>query len=56
MRSRPTPRCCRASSPLGDIDEDEIAFAEAATGAAAEDALDLPPALGSSSGGCCWRN
>jgi ATP-dependent helicase/nuclease subunit B len=32
--------------PIGDIDEDEIAFAEAATGAAAEDALELPPALG----------
>src|ERR1700682_6020433 len=31
--------------PIGDIDEDEIAFADAATGAAA-DALDLPPALG----------
>ena len=32
--------------PIGDIDEDEIAFAEMATGAAAADALDLPPALG----------
>src|SRR6202035_3906976 len=32
--------------PIGDIDEDEIAFAEMATGAAATDALDLPPALG----------
>src|SRR5262249_49254651 len=32
--------------PIGDIDEDEIAFAEAATGASAVDALDLPPALG----------
>ncbi|HEY2136352.1 MAG TPA: double-strand break repair protein AddB, partial [Xanthobacteraceae bacterium] len=32
--------------PIGDIDEDEIAFAEAATGASAADALDLPPALG----------
>src|SRR5215831_10437498 len=32
--------------PIGDIDEDEIAFAQAATGAAAADALDLPPALG----------
>ena len=31
---------------LGDIDEDEIAFAEAAAGAIAEDALSLPPALG----------
>jgi ATP-dependent helicase/nuclease subunit B len=32
---------------IGDVDEDEIAFAEAATGALAADALDLPPALGS---------
>ncbi len=32
--------------PIGDIDEDEVAFAEAATGPAAADALDLPPALG----------
>src|SRR5438067_8114507 len=32
--------------PLGDIDEDEIAFAEAAAGALAEQALDLPSALG----------
>ncbi|HUZ30866.1 MAG TPA: double-strand break repair protein AddB [Xanthobacteraceae bacterium] len=31
---------------LGDIDEDEIAFAEAATGGIAADALSLPPALG----------
>ncbi len=31
---------------IGDIDEDEIAFAEAATGAIAADALALPPALG----------
>ena len=31
---------------LGDIDEDEIAFAEAATGGIAADALALPPALG----------
>ncbi len=31
---------------LGDIDEDEIAFAEAATGDIAADALALPPALG----------
>src|SRR6202167_222877 len=30
---------------LGDIDEDEIAFAEAATGELAADALALPPAL-----------
>jgi len=32
--------------PIGDIDEDELAFADQATGAAALDALDLPPALG----------
>jgi ATP-dependent helicase/nuclease subunit B len=32
--------------PIGDIDEDELVFAEMATGAAARDALDLPPALG----------
>src|SRR5580692_2827367 len=32
--------------PIGDIDEDEIAFAEIATGAAAAEALDLAPALG----------
>jgi ATP-dependent helicase/nuclease subunit B len=31
---------------LGDIDEDEIAFAEAAAGDIAADALVLPPALG----------
>ncbi len=31
---------------IGDIDEDEIAFAEAAMGAIAEEALNLPPALG----------
>ena len=31
---------------IGDIDEDEITFAEAATGAIAEEALALPPALG----------
>ncbi len=31
---------------IGDIDEDEIAFAEAAAGALAAEALDLPPALG----------
>ena len=30
--------------PLGDIDEDEIVFAQAATGAAAREALELPPA------------
>ena len=32
--------------PIGDIDEDEIAFAEAAAGDSREAALDLPPALG----------
>src|SRR5262245_47926845 len=31
---------------IGDVDEDEIAFAEAATRALAADALALPPALG----------
>ena len=31
---------------LGDLDEDEIAFAEAATGELAEAALQLPPAFG----------
>jgi ATP-dependent helicase/nuclease subunit B len=31
--------------PIGDIDEDEIAFAEAASGGIAADALSLPPAL-----------
>src|SRR5580700_414068 len=32
--------------PLGDIDEDQFAFADPAVGGAASDALDLPPALG----------
>jgi ATP-dependent helicase/nuclease subunit B len=32
--------------PLGDIDDDDLIFAQAATGAAARDALELPPALG----------
>jgi len=32
--------------PIGDIDEDELAFADAAAGALAEAALELPPALG----------
>src|ERR1700719_2080792 len=32
--------------PIGDIDEDEIAFAEAAAGEIATDALALPEALG----------
>lgn len=31
---------------IGDIDEDELAFADAAAGGLAEAALDLPPALG----------
>src|SRR5258708_30143813 len=31
--------------PIGDVDEDEIAFAQAATGGVAADALDLPEAL-----------
>src|SRR5438105_14709190 len=31
---------------VGDLDEDEIAFAQAATGAVAADALDLPQELG----------
>jgi ATP-dependent helicase/nuclease subunit B len=31
---------------IGDLDEDEISFAEAATGTLAAAALDLPPALG----------
>src|ERR1700758_3027606 len=32
--------------PIGDIDEDEFAFAEAATGGAGLDALMLPPTIG----------
>jgi ATP-dependent helicase/nuclease subunit B len=32
--------------PIGDIDEDELVFADVAGGVAAADALDLPPALG----------
>src|SRR5215831_6903426 len=32
--------------PLGDIDEDELAFAETMAGSLAALALDLPPALG----------
>src|SRR3954471_12203853 len=31
--------------PIGDVDEDEIAFTQAATGALAADALELAPAL-----------
>jgi ATP-dependent helicase/nuclease subunit B len=33
--------------PIGDIDEDEIAFAEHAAGRLAAETLDLPPAMGS---------
>ena len=44
--SKTMRRSCRASSRIGDIDEDEIAFAEAATGDIAADALALPQALG----------
>ena len=32
---------------IGDVDEDELAFADAAAGPTAEAALELPPALGS---------
>jgi ATP-dependent helicase/nuclease subunit B len=32
--------------PIGDIDEDELVFADMTSGVAAADALDLPPALG----------
>jgi ATP-dependent helicase/nuclease subunit B len=32
--------------PIGDVDEDEIAFAQAASGALADAALDLPTAIG----------
>src|SRR3954453_18477324 len=32
--------------PIGDVDEDEIVFAQAAAGATAADALELSPALG----------
>ena len=35
--------------PIGDIDEDELIFADAAVGGA----LDLPDALAGSSAGCC---
>ena len=38
---------------IGDIDEDEIAFAEAASGPIAADALNLPPASAVSNGVCC---
>jgi ATP-dependent helicase/nuclease subunit B len=39
------PPSCRASSPLGDLDEDEIAFAEAATAELAEAALCIASAI-----------
>jgi ATP-dependent helicase/nuclease subunit B len=32
--------------PIGDIDEDELVFADVASGVASADALDVPPALG----------
>src|SRR3954470_15639621 len=32
--------------PIGDVDEDELAFAEAASGETADAALELPEALG----------
>ncbi len=45
--------CCKVDAAilprivaLGDLDEDEIAFAEAATGELADAALSLPPAFG----------
>ena len=41
-----TRRSCRASSPIGDVDEDEIDFAEAAAGDLDGAGLDLPDALG----------
>ena len=37
------PPCCRGIVPLGDIDEDELAFADVASGA---EALEIPDALG----------
>ena len=43
--------------PIGDIDEDEIAFAEAATGDIAADALDSAAgARRRSNAGCCCRS
>ena len=39
--------------PIGDIDEDEFVFAEAASGPLALSALELPPALARSNGSCC---
>ncbi len=41
---------------LGDLDEDEIAFAEAATGELAEAALACRRRSHRLSGGSCWRN
>ena len=42
---------------IGDLDEDEIVFAQAATGELAETALALPPTLSSRwNAGCCWPN
>ena len=45
MCSNATPPSCRASCRSAIIDEDEIAFAEAATAELAEAALQLPPAI-----------
>ena len=43
--------------PIGDIDEDELVFADMASGVAAADALDLAPALGGLEFAlpCAWR-
>ena len=46
MRSKRDAAILPRIVPLGDIDEDEIAFAEAATAELADAALELPPALG----------
>ena len=54
MGLRPRRRSCRASSPLGDIDEDEIAFAEAqAPAACGGSAGSASRARRRSNGGCC---
>ena len=52
LDARRLPRCPHGDAailpriiPIGDIDEDEIAFAEAASGEIAADALAVPPAL-----------
>ena len=43
--------------PIGDVDEDEIAFAEAATGETARrGARSAGGARRASSARCCWRN